>query len=82
MRDVQLLSYSYPDTVRVLVKSVIYTYESSEPICRNFMVSLNYGLGFHALNYFKRNATLISKEETNHGKGIRKGQTARMLPEG
>lgn len=64
------------------MKSVIYTYESSEPICKSFMKGVKFGLGFHALAYFKRNATLISKEETNHGKRGEGRQTARMLPEG
>ena len=75
------MSYNYPDIVRVLVKSTIYTYRSSEKFCSGFMNSLNYGIGFHALNYFKRNADLIKKETTN-GDGTGKKKTARMLPEG
>ena len=81
MREVQLLSYSYPDVVRVLVRSTIYTYRASEYHCRHFMNSLNYGIGFHALAYFKRKADLIKKETTN-GDGAGKKKTARMLPEG
>ena len=80
MKSVKLLSYNYPDIVKVMVRSSVYTYKSSEVYCRRFMNSLNYGLGYHALNWFKNNSQLIRKE-TNHEK-VREGKTAKMLPEG
>ena len=62
MKRAHFLSYTYPDLVKVLVKPYVYTYRSSEYYCRVFMNSLNFGLGFKALNYFKRQAELICKE--------------------
>ena len=80
MKQVILLSYTYPDVIRVKVNSSIYTYRASEALCRHFMNGLNYGLGYHALNYFKKKAELIKKETIN-GK-IKEGKTTvRMLPE-
>lgn len=76
MRRVTLLSYRYPDGVRVMVGPSIYTYRASEPKCRRLISGLKYGKGFRSLNQFKKSATLIGKETTNE-----KG-TAGMLPEG
>jgi len=54
MRQVQLLSYTYPNRVMLLIKGKRYEYESSEFWCRKFMQCLDKGAQFNALNWFKR----------------------------
>jgi len=61
-KQVQLLSYEYPDKVNLLIKGQRYSYESSEFWCRRFMNCLNKGAQFNALNWFKRVSTLTKKE--------------------
>ena len=63
MKKVHLLSYEYPDLIRVLIRPYVYTYRSSEVMCRRFVNSLNHGAGFHALRWFKGRAELLKKEE-------------------
>ena len=63
MKKVELISYQYPDLIKILIWPYIYVYRSSEVMCRRFMNGLNYGLGFHSLAWFKRKAELISKRK-------------------
>jgi len=63
MKRVELISYKYPDLVKILVGSRVYIYRSSEVMCRRFVNGLNYGLGFHSLAWFKGKAELMKKEE-------------------
>jgi hypothetical protein len=68
LKQVHFISYQYPDQVRVLIGSQVYTYRSSVFLCQRFMVALNFrGLGFQALNRFKKQADLIKKEEVHAG---------------
>ena len=70
MKQVHLISYEYPDTVKILISPYVYVYQSSEPMCRRFINGLNYGLGFHAFNWFKKQAKLMNKEKTCQEKEI------------
>lgn len=63
MKRVELISYKYPDLVKILVGSHVYIYRSSEVMCRRFVNGLNYGLGFHSLSWFKGKATLVEKKK-------------------
>jgi len=63
MKRVELISYEYPNLVRVLINPYVYTYRSSEVMCRRFVNGLNYGLGFHALSWFKGQAKLEEREK-------------------
>lgn len=63
MKRVELISYEYPDLVKILVGSYVYIYRSSEVMCRRFINGLNYRLGFHSLAWFKGNAELVKREE-------------------
>jgi hypothetical protein len=62
MKQVQLLSYTYPNHIRLLVKGKVYEYESSEFWCRRLMNCLKNGAQFNALNWFKRVSKLVRKE--------------------
>ena len=62
MRSVQLIAYTYPSEVTLMVKGVRYTYHSSEFFCRRFLNALNCGAQFNALNWFKRVSRVIKKE--------------------
>lgn len=63
MKRVELISYEYPDLVKVLIGSCVYVYRSSEVMCRRFVNGLNYGSGFHSLSWFKGQAELVEREE-------------------
>ena len=63
MKKVELVSYEYPDLVKILIGSRVYIYRSSEVMCRRFVNGLNYGLGFHSLSWFKGKATLVEKKK-------------------
>lgn len=63
MKKIELLSYQYPDLIKILIGPYVYTYRASEVICRRFMNGLNYGLGFHSLAWFKRKAELVKREK-------------------
>ncbi len=63
MKQLQFLSYEYPDLIKVLIGSHIYTYRASEFLCWRLMKGLDKGGGFHSLNYFKRQAQLISRQK-------------------
>lgn len=52
-KQLQLLSYQYPSTIKLRVDSQIYTYESSEFFCRKFLECYNHGGRFRTLNWFK-----------------------------
>jgi hypothetical protein len=63
MKTLQLLSYEYPDLVRVMIGPCIYTYRSSEYVCRKFDGMMKNGAKFNALNWFKMKAELVNKEK-------------------
>ena len=54
MKTLTLISYDYPNIIRLRVGSAIYRYESSEFWCRKFMKCYSKGARFNALNWFKR----------------------------
>lgn len=54
MKTLTLLSYTYPNTIKLRIGSCIYVYESSEFFCRKFMHCYERGARFNALNWFKR----------------------------
>lgn len=62
MKKVQLLSYVYPNNVKLIIGNVVYEYESSEYYCRKLMDRLHSGQQFMALNWFKEYSKLIGKE--------------------
>ena len=61
-KQVQLLSYEYPNHVILLVKGRRYRYESSVFFCKKFIQCLDKGAQFNALNWFKRVSKVIKKE--------------------
>lgn len=61
-RQVQLLSYEYPNIITLLIKGRKYRYESNEFFCRKFMACLDKGAQFNALNWFKRVSKIAKKE--------------------
>ena len=61
-RQVQLLSYEYPNRLTLLIKGQRYHYESSEFFCRRFINCLDKGAQFNALNWFKRVSRLVKRE--------------------
>jgi len=63
MKNFYLLSYEYPDLVRVMIDGDIYMYRSSEYFCRKFEGMMKRGGKFNALNWFKKRAELIRKED-------------------
>lgn len=63
MKNVKLLSYTYPGEIKLLIKdSIAYTYVSNEYFCRRLMLEFQYGAGFNALNRFKKVSRVIRKE--------------------
>jgi len=61
-KQVQLLSYTYPNNIRLAIEDKVYEYESSEFYCRRLMNCLKHGAQFNALCWFKRVAKLVGKE--------------------
>ena len=62
MKQLQLVSYEYPNTLKLRIKNVNYTFESSEFWCRKFINCYDKGARFNALNWFKRVAKVKEKE--------------------
>ncbi len=63
MKRIHFLAYECPGTIKILISPYIYVYRSSEVICRRFMNSINYGLGFRAFRKFKGQAELVRREK-------------------
>jgi len=67
MKQIQLLSYTYPNHLKLLIKGVIYEYEASEYFCRKFVQCLDKGAQFNALNWFRRVSKLEGKYQLKDG---------------
>jgi len=62
MKQMQVISYEYPNQIRLQISNVTYTYQSSEFFCRKFLSCYAEGGRFNALNWFKRMAKVVKKE--------------------
>ena len=59
VKSVQLISYQYPDTLRISIKGKLYTYLTSEHWARKVMRQMEYGEGWRGLNLLKVNGKEI-----------------------
>jgi len=64
-KQLVLLSYQYPNLVKLRVNHRVYLYESSEFFCRKFLNCYERGARFNALSWFKRVAKLVEREEVS-----------------
>jgi len=62
MKSLQLVTYTYPHEIVILVGGVRYTYNSSEFFCRRFLEGYERGGRFNSLNWFKRVSKVVKKE--------------------
>ena len=62
MKPVSLISYHYPNILKVSVMNRIYTFETSEYWARRVIRQISYGDGYKGLNILKKNGTLISRK--------------------
>lgn len=63
-KPVQLLSYDYPDTIRVVVNGKLYTYHTSEYWARRAVVQLRFGDGWRGLRILKNNGREVNRDGT------------------
>ena len=70
MKQLQVISYEYPDQIRLQISNITYTYQSSEFFCRKFLSCYVKGGRFNTLNWFKRYARMVEKEVNKHEKVV------------
>jgi hypothetical protein len=62
MKQLSLISYEYPNLIKVKVGGVDYTYYSSHFWCQKFLSAYTQGGRFNSLNWFKRVSKVVRKE--------------------
>jgi len=67
LKPVNLLSYHYPNIIKVSVMNRVYTFETSEYWARRIIRQMSYGDGYKGLNILKKNGTLISRGRASGG---------------
>ncbi len=63
-KQLHLLSYEYPNQVRLRIGVVNYTYQSTHFWCQKFLSAYDKGGRFNTLSWFKRVSTITGKEVT------------------
>jgi len=58
---IQLLSYIYPNTIKLRIEERVYTYSSSEFFCRKMMKKMRHP-SFRVINWWKKVSRLEEKE--------------------
>lgn len=61
-KQLKLVSYEYPELIKVRIAGVNYTYKSSHFFCQKFLDGYNLGGRFNTLNWFKRVSKVVGKE--------------------
>ena len=61
-RPVQFLSYTYPDTIKVLVKGKLYVFRTSEFWARRAIIQMRFGDGWKGLHILKKNGKEVGNE--------------------
>ena len=64
---IQLISYTYPEEIKLMIRDSVYTYESSEYWCRKLQQALGKKGEWRAFNRFKKQSSLIKKEVVKSG---------------
>lgn len=67
-KQLHLLSYEYPNQVRVRIGGVNYTYQSTHFWCQKFLSAYDRGGRFNALSWFKRVSKVVEKEVSKDDK--------------
>ena len=63
LKPVNLLSYHYPNIIKVSVMNRVYTFETSEYWARKALSQMKYGEGWKGLNVLRKNGVVINKEK-------------------
>ena len=63
-KQLHLISYEYPELIKLRIAGVSYTYQSSHYWCQKFLSNYDKGGRFNTLNWFKRVSKVVRKEVT------------------
>lgn len=61
-KQLHLVSYEYPELIKLRIAGVNYTYQSSHFFCQKFLSAYDRGGRFNTLSWFKRVSKVIRKE--------------------